>query len=83
MRIAALLIASQLAGCTIVGGVLGGVTASSANSEARAKKQPETASVGGRIILGALMGLVIDGILINQSLKDCCPDLSGLNGMNR
>jgi hypothetical protein len=74
MRIALLVIVSQLAGCTIAFGALGGVTASSANKESRAKKQPETASVGARILIGAVIGLVIDGLIINASLDDCCPE---------
>jgi hypothetical protein len=74
MRILAALLALQLTGCTIAFGALGGVTASSANQESRAKKQPETASVGGRVMLGALLGLVVDGLIIRESMKGCCPD---------
>ncbi len=77
MRIAVLLVATQLTGCTIAFGALGGITAVGSNNSARAKKQPETASVGGRILLGALIGLVVDAIILNESLEGCCPDFSG------
>lgn len=76
MRIGALVIASQLVGCTLVGGTLGGISGHSANAEHRARKEPETASTGGRILLGAIVGLVVDALIINRSLDeslgDCC-----------
>jgi len=74
MRILAMLFALQLSGCTVAFGALGGITASGANQESRAKKQPETASVGGRIIIGALLGLVVDALILNESLEGCCPN---------
>jgi len=77
MRIAALVIAAQLCGCTLVGGTIGGISGHSANAEHRAKKEPEDASTGSRILFGALLGLIVDGIIVNQAMKDCCPDFSG------
>jgi hypothetical protein len=74
MRIALLVFA--LSGCTLVGGTLGGISGRSANAEHRAKREPEEASVGGRVLVGALVGLVIDALIINRSLEeslgDCC-----------
>jgi hypothetical protein len=61
-------------GCTLAGGVIGGISASSANKEARAKQQPETASVGARVLGGAIIGLVIDALIIRESMEGCCPD---------
>ena len=65
MRLVVLLLVAQLAGCTIALPVIGGVSASSSNASARAHGRPETASVGGRVVGGLLLGLVIDVLLIS------------------
>lgn len=69
-----------LSGCTIAFATAGGISASSSNRAAREQHQPETASVGARVVLGALLGLVVDGLIIAKSMEDCCPDFGNNNG---
>jgi hypothetical protein len=81
MRAAVVLVLTTLtASCTLGGAAVGAMSASSANHEARRQGKPETASYGARILLGALCGFVIDGLIVNASLGDASvPDLSGLS----
>lgn len=73
MRGLVLALLLSLSGCTVAFGAIGGVTAHSANREAREHGKPETASVGARIVVGALLGLVVDAFIVRESLEGCCP----------
>ena len=73
-NVKALTLALALSGCTIVGGTIGGMSARSQNRSAREAGKPENASAGARIVVGALVGLVVDLYLASKSLEDCCPD---------
>lgn len=64
MRLVALLLMVQLAGCTIVGGALGRRTAITANRQHRARHEPETASPGARMVGGGLLGLLLDMAIV-------------------
>jgi len=66
----ALVLALQLAGCTIVFPTFGGITAASENRAAREKHQPETASPTKRILLGLFLGLLIDSLILNAALGE-------------
>jgi len=65
MRIAVLLLVAQLAGCTLALPVIGGASASSSNASARAQHKPETASVGGRVAVGLVVGVIVDLIILS------------------
>jgi len=52
-------------GCTVVFPVLGGLSASSANRDARARGRPEPASVGNRVVGGVLIGLLVDVLVLS------------------
>lgn len=73
MRRLVLVLMLSLSGCTIAFGALGGVSAHSANRDAHEHGKPETASVGARIVVGALLGLAVDSFILYQSLDGCCP----------
>ena len=61
-------------GCTVAFATVGGLSASASNRSAREQNQPETASVGARVLLGAVLGLVVDGLIVAQAMEGCCPD---------
>jgi len=69
-HLVALALVAQLAGCTIVFPVVGGVSASSSNSKARAQGKPETSSVGANIGIGLLLGVVTDLVVLTLIFKD-------------
>jgi hypothetical protein len=64
MRLCTLLLIAQLAGCTLAFPVIGGVTAASENSNARSRGKPETASGGNRVIVGLVLGVLVDALLL-------------------
>ena len=73
MRAPVLFALFALTSCTIAGGTVGGLSASSSNRAAREAGKPETASVGARVLLGALIGLAVDAYIVHESLEGCCP----------
>ncbi len=72
--------AVSLSGCTVAFGGGAALSAVSSNSTSREHHRPETASVGTRALVGALIGLAVDVVIASIVIRDIPNEAIGRTG---